>query len=102
VHIHIYNVYTVMQFRITFLNRTDEEGSGGGSGSDGADTDGARALAAPEVVAGLLAPDEVGVEPAADVAEPPMAFALKASKVLSADGLTAKTIPLWQWVPVLQ
>jgi len=54
----------------------------------------------------VLAPgadeEEVPVELLDDGGAAPIAVALKASNVRSADGLTAKTIPCAQWAPCLQ
>jgi len=50
-----------------------------------------------------LGTDPVDEEPGEEeVVLVPVALALKASKVLSAVGLTAKTIPASQWRPCLQ
>jgi hypothetical protein len=56
---------------------------------------------------GLLDADGLGIEavgedPVEDEELAPVALDLKASKVLSAVGLTAKTIPALQWAPCLQ
>jgi len=56
---------------------------------------------------GLVDADGLGAglvdeDPVEDEGVPPVALALKASKVLSALGLTAKTIPDLQCVPCLQ